>query len=126
MRVPPKKRTRKAVRSAASAPRAARTLRPSGRAGVTLVVALRARPGQEAALEKELRALVGPTRAVRGCIAYDLHVSSDQPGLFLLREIWASLKYHQRHWETPHMQRWGQRKGTLLASREASFWKKIA
>jgi len=117
MRVTPKKRKKKAVRSAA--PRASRS-------GVTLVVALRARPGQEAALEKELRALVGPTLAERGCIAYDLHVSSDQPGLFLLREIWASLKHHQRHWETEHMQRWGQRKGALLASREASFWKKIA
>ncbi len=119
MRVSLKKRRRKAARSAAAAPRAPRS-------GVTLVVALRARPGQEAALEKELRALVGPTLAERGCIAYDLHVSSDQPGLFLLREIWASLKHHQRHWETPHMQRWGQRKGALLASREASFWKKIA
>src|SRR5271169_2443934 len=115
MRASPNKRSRKAVRSAAGAPRAAKR-------GVTLVVALRARPGQEAALEKELRALVVPSRAERGCIAYDLHVSSDQPGLFLLREIWASLKHHQKHWETPHMNAWGARKGALMASREASFW----
>src|SRR5271154_4244134 len=112
-----KKRTKKATRRTVKAPKAPK--------GVTLIVAVRARPGQEAALEKELRALVGPTRAERGCIAYDLHVSSDQPGLFLLREIWATLKVHQRHWETAHMQRWGQRKGALLASREASFWKQI-
>ncbi|HKM90764.1 MAG TPA: putative quinol monooxygenase [Candidatus Acidoferrales bacterium] len=118
----PKKRRRRAARSAAATPRAARV----GKRGVTLVVALRARLGQEAALEKELRALVGPTRAEGGCIAYDLHVSSDQPGLFLLREIWVSVKHHQRHWETEHMQRWGRRKGALLASREASFWKQIA
>jgi quinol monooxygenase YgiN len=119
MGAPSKKQKGKAARSAAAAPRA-----PKG--GVTLIVALRARPGQEVALEKELRALVAPTRAERGCLAYDLHVSSGQPGLFLLREIWASLKHHGRHWETEHMQRWGQRKGPLLASREASFWKKIA
>ena len=93
---------------------------------MTLIVALRARPGQEAALEKELRALVAPSRAERGCVAYDLHVSSDQPGLFLLREIWRSLEHHQRHWDMPHMKLWGQRKGALLASREASFWKQIA
>lgn len=93
---------------------------------MTLIVAMRARAGQEAALEKELRALVGPTRAERGCIAYDLHVSSDQPGLFLLREIWGSLKHHQKHWETEHMKRWGERKGALVESREASFWKRIA
>ena len=115
----PRKKKSKAARSVPAAPR-------GPRGGVTLIVALRARPGHEAALEKELRALVAPTCAERGCIAYDLHVSSDQPGLFLLREIWASLKHHQRHWETPHMQRWGMRKGALLASREASFWKKIA
>jgi len=94
--------------------------------GVTLIVAVRARPGREAELEKELRALVAPSRAERGCIAYDLHVSSDQRGLFLLREIWRSLKYHERHWETPHMKLWGERKGALMASREASFWKQIA
>lgn len=87
---------------------------------------MHARSGQEAALEKELRALVGPTRSERGCIAYDLHVSSGQPGLFLLREIWASLKHHQKHWDTEHMKRWGQRKGPLVATREASFWKQIA
>jgi len=66
-----------------------------------------------------------PSRAERGCIAYDLHVSSDQPGLFLLREIWRSLEHHKRHWETPHMKIWGERKGALLESREASFWKQI-
>jgi len=103
----------------AAAPRA-----PKG--GVVLIVALRARPGREAELEKELRALVAPTRAERGCLAYDLHASSGQPGLFLQREIWRSLAHHQKHWETPHMKRWNEGKRTLLASREASFWKQIA
>jgi quinol monooxygenase YgiN len=112
------KAARKPGRKAASPPKPPK--------GVTLVVAMRARPGQEAALEKELRALVAPSRAERGCIAYDLHVSSDQPGLFLLRETWASLKHHGRHWETPHVKAWSARKGALMASREASFWRQIA
>jgi quinol monooxygenase YgiN len=98
----------------------------AAKSGVTLIVAVRARPGQEAALEKELRALVAPSRAERGCIAYDLHASSDQPGLFLLREIWRSLDHHKKHWEMPHMKRWAERKGALMASRESSFWKQIA
>ena len=110
---------RPAAPSTAAAPRA-----PKG--GVVLIVALRARPGREAELEKELRALVAPTRAERGCLAYDLHASSGQPGLFLQREIWRSLAHHQKHWETPHMKRWNEGKRTLLASREASFWKQIA
>ena len=91
-----------------------------------MIVAMRARTGREVELEKELRALVGPTRAERGCIAYDLHASSDVPGLFLLREIWASLKHHQKHWDTEHMKKWGARKGALVETREASFWKRIA
>lgn len=114
-----KKSGKSAPRGAAAAPRP-----PKG--GVTLIVALRSRTGREAELEKELRALVAPTRAERGCIAYDLHVSSDVPGLFLLREIWASLKQLQKHWETAHMKQWGQRRGTLVQTREASFWKRIA
>jgi quinol monooxygenase YgiN len=113
-----KKRSKASARRPVAAPKAPK--------GVTLVVAIRSRPGQEAALEKELRALVAPSRAERGCIAYDLHLSSDQPGLFLLREIWASLKHHGRHWETEHMKRWSERKGALMASREASFWRQIA
>jgi quinol monooxygenase YgiN len=102
----------------------ARPRTPKG--GVTLIVALRARQGREAELEKELRALVAPSRAERGCLAYDLHASSDVPGLFLLREIWSTLKHHQKHWDTEHMKRWGQRKGALVETREASFWKQIA
>jgi len=109
-----------------AAPRAAAAGPRPPKGGITLIVALRARPGREAELEKELRALVGPTRAERGCLAYDLHASSDVPGLFLLREIWASLKHHQKHWETEHMKNWGQRKGALVETREASFWKQIA
>lgn len=117
----------KARKKVSAKSKTAATALPRGtKSGITLVVALRARTGQEAALEKELHALVGPTRAERGCIAYDLHVSSDQPGLFLQREVWRSLAHHQRHWETPHMKRWGERKGVLLASREASFWKQIS
>jgi quinol monooxygenase YgiN len=115
----PRKKTRAKVKRSAS------PARKSARTGVTLLVALHARQGREEALEKELRALVGPTRAERGCIAYDLHVSSEQPGLFLLREIWASLKHHARHWDTPHMKRWAERKNAVMANREASFWKQI-
>ena len=105
--------------SAKSAPRVPKS-------NVTLIVAMRARAGREKELEKELRALVAATRAERGCLAYDLHASSDVPGLFLLREIWMSMKHHQKHWETEHMKKWGEKRGALVETREASFWKRIA
>jgi quinol monooxygenase YgiN len=87
------------------------------RDGVTLVVVLRARKGQEAALEGELRTLVRPTRAEPG--------SEDQPGLFFLHEIWATRDDHTRHLETPHMKRWAEQTSVVLESREGTFWKKI-
>ena len=110
-----------------AAPRgAAKPAKRMPKGGVTMIVALRARAGREADLEKELRALVTPTRAERGCIAYDLHASSDAPGLFLLREVWTSLKHLEKHWKSPHMLRWGEKKAALVETREASFWRQIA
>ena len=92
---------------------------------VTLIVILRAKEGQESLLEAELRALVSPTRREDGCLQYDLHRSADQPGGFLLHEVWASREHHTRHTRTPHFLRWNARKDALLASRDALFWKQI-
>lgn len=92
---------------------------------VTLMVRLQAREGQEAALEKELLALIEPTRAEAGCLAYDLYGAADTPGLFTLHEEWASREDHERHTQTPHFLRWSARKDAVLANRDAAFWKKI-
>jgi quinol monooxygenase YgiN len=93
---------------------------------VTLVVLLKSREGQEPLLEAELRALVGPTRREQGCITYDLHRRSDVPGTFLLHEVWASRDHHRLHTQTPHFIRWDARKDALLASRDVTFWKRVA
>lgn len=90
---------------------------------VTLVVLMRARPGQEPLLEAELKALVTPTRKEAGCIVYDLHRSIDPPGGFLLHEVWATRDAHTAHTKTPHFLRWEARKDSLLASRDLAFWK---
>jgi quinol monooxygenase YgiN len=92
---------------------------------VTLAVILRAREGQAYLLEAELRALVGPTRKEEGCITYDLHRSIEPPSGFLLHEVWASREAHTAHTNTQHFLRWNARKDTLLASREAGFWKQV-
>jgi quinol monooxygenase YgiN len=92
---------------------------------VTLIVILRAREGQETLLEAELRALVGPSRKEDGCLIYDLHRSIDTPGALLLHEVWASRDAHTEHIHTQHFLRWNARKDALLASRDATFWKKL-
>lgn len=93
---------------------------------VTLVVILRARPGQETLLEAELRALIPPTRREEGCITYDLHRAIDPPGAFLLHEVWATREHHRRHMNSPHFLRWDARKDALLTTRDATFWQQLA
>lgn len=95
------------------------------RDAVTLLVVLRGREGQQAALKEELRALVAPTRREPGCLGYTLYRSADQPGVFLLHEIWASREHHARHTRAPHLQHWSARKDAVLASRDASFWQVV-
>jgi len=92
----------------------------------TLLVVLRPREGQEIFLEAELRALIGPTRKEDGCLRYDLYRSSEGPVAYLLYEIWESRDRHTAHTKTDHFLRWNARKDSLLASREAGFWKQIA
>lgn len=93
---------------------------------ITRMVVLRAREGQELLLEAELRALIGPSRKEEGCLTFDLHGSVDQPGSYLLHEVWASRDAHSEHTHTPHFLRWDARKDALLTSRDGTFWKQIA
>jgi quinol monooxygenase YgiN len=126
-----KRKHRKPSRSAAKR----KSSRPRGRSkkagklpkdAVALSVVMHAKPGQELLLQAELSALVRPTRKEEGCILYDLHRSPDVPGDFLFFEIWSSREAHAEHKRTPHFLRWNARKDTLLAAREANFWKKIS
>src|SRR5262250_290615 len=91
-----------------------------------LLVILRPREGQEIFLEAELRALIGPTRREDGCMRYDLYRSAEGPAAYLLYEIWESRNHYTAHTKTDHFLRWNARKDSLLASREAGFWKQIA
>jgi quinol monooxygenase YgiN len=97
-----------------------------GKEAITLVVHMKSRDGQELLLEAELRALIAPTRKEEGCLLYELHRSADAPGGFLFYEIWASREAHAAHLRTDHFLRWSARKDALTASRESTFWKKIA
>jgi len=77
-------------------------------------------------LEAELRALIPPSRKEEGCLRFDLHACADQPGAFLLHEVWGAREDHTAHTRTSHFLRWNARKDALLASREAAFWHQLA
>ncbi len=69
-----------------------------------VVAVLKAKPGSEAVVQAALEALVPPTRAEAGCIAYDLFVSAAEPGTFVTVEKWTSQAELDAHLGTPHVQ----------------------
>jgi quinol monooxygenase YgiN len=71
---------------------------------ITLIATFQAKPGQNAELEKRLRALVDPTRAEPGCINYDLHRSTEEEGVWMFYENWSSQADLDTHIQTPNLQ----------------------
>lgn len=70
---------------------------------VTVLAKFKAKAGKEEALKQAILACVAPTRAEAGCINYDLHVSSEDKGLFMLYENWVSKKALDEHLATPYL-----------------------
>jgi quinol monooxygenase YgiN len=84
------------------------------RQNLTVVAEMVAKPGKEAELERQLLALIEPTRKEEGCVQYDLHRSTDEPGRFVFYENWKSRELLDRHLQSPHMQAFGRAAGALL------------
>ena len=83
---------------------------------LTGVAKLKPKTGAEEDLAALCRGLVAPTRAERGCIAYDLHRSSDDPGLFLFTESWESRPLWEEHMKSPHLAAFGERQEAVIES----------
>jgi quinol monooxygenase YgiN len=82
---------------------------------LTVVACIRAKPGKEAEVERVLLDLVKHTRAEAGCLNYDLHVSPDDPALFLFYENWTSKAHLDAHAQSAHIQAFRARATELLA-----------
>jgi quinol monooxygenase YgiN len=57
---------------------------------ISIVGYLRARSGSEEDLGRRLHALAEPTRKEAGCIQYRIHRAADDPGTWMLYEVWQS------------------------------------
>ena len=55
-----------------------------------------------------LRELLRATRANDGCIAYDVGVDVNEPGLLRFSELWPDQATLDRHFQAPHMGPWLQ------------------
>lgn len=71
---------------------------------VTVMASFKAKEGKEEAALIELSALLDPTRQEAGCIQYDLHRSTDDPGIFVFYETWNSRQDLEAHLEMPYLQ----------------------
>lgn len=69
-----------------------------------VVASFKAKNGMEQAALEELGALLSPTRKEAGCIQYDLHRSTDDPGVFVFYENWKSKQDLEKHLAMPYLQ----------------------
>ena len=81
---------------------------------LTVIAHMRAKPGKEAELRRELEALVAPTSQEEGFVNYDLHESVEHPGLFYLYENWESAEDLDKHLSAPHLTRFAELLDDLL------------
>ena len=75
--------------------------------GVILTALMKAKPGQEEAVQEVLLGLVEPTRKESGCLSYNLHRSKSDKTQFLFYEQWASQAALDSHGKSPHMKALG-------------------
>lgn len=94
---------------------------------VTVVAKFKAKAGKEEALRQAITACVAPTRAEAGCINYDLHVSPDNKGSFMLYENWVSKKALDEHLEMPYLVELKAKAGELCSEPiEIALWDMIS
>jgi quinol monooxygenase YgiN len=67
-----------------------------------VVAKLKAKKGQEAPMEKELRSMVAKVEAEEGTLMYSLHRSQSDPSVFLFYEKYKDADALKFHSTTPH------------------------
>lgn len=81
---------------------------------LTVVAEMKAKAGKEDDLRRAVIALVAPTRQEDGCVQYDLHEKTDEPGRFVFYENWVSADHLARHAASAHIQAFRAGAGGLL------------
>lgn len=81
---------------------------------LTVIARMRAKPGREADLRRELEALIEPTTNEPGNVSYDLHVGADDEGIFYFYENWKSEADLDAHLQTPPLQQFVGKAGDLI------------
>jgi quinol monooxygenase YgiN len=88
---------------------------------VTAVAIARAKSGQEDELGRRMMALIAPTLAEPGCIAFDLHRSNTDPAVWIFYENWRSQADLDAHMQSQHFKDFFSRADEVLAHVDAYF-----
>ena len=76
---------------------------------------MKAKAGREDDLRRAVMALVEPSRKDEGCVQYDLHVHTKDPGRFVFYENWTSAEMLAKHAASAHLVAFGELAKDLLA-----------
>jgi quinol monooxygenase YgiN len=82
---------------------------------LTVIAEILAKPGKEDEVRKHLLGFIEPTRKEDGCVQYDLHESTGQPGHFIFYENWTSREMLDKHSASAHIRAFRALKEDLLA-----------
>jgi quinol monooxygenase YgiN len=94
---------------------------------ITVVATHQAKPGKEAELKQLFISHVEMTRKEEGCINYELHVSVENPGIFMFYENWTSRAHLEAHLEKALVHELLPRMNELCARfPDIEMWEKIA
>ena len=83
---------------------------------LTVVAEMQAKPGKEDHLRRAVLALIEPTRQEEGCVQYDLHVHTSNPGRFVFYENWISQEHLASHAASAHIKEFGAVSADLLTA----------
>jgi quinol monooxygenase YgiN len=93
---------------------------------VTVIARLVAKDGLEARAKTELFKMVKETHKEPGCINYDLHVSKDDPRVFVFYENWETQAALDSHNKTPHFMHLGAVKSELFSEVDVKLFELIS
>ena len=71
---------------------------------LSVIAEIEAKPGCEDRVRDELKKMTAATRQENGCVQYDLHESTVQPGQFWFYENWTTPEALDAHSRSAHIQ----------------------
>jgi len=81
---------------------------------ISIVCLFKAKEGKKQIVRDELMQLAALTRKEKGNINYDLHVSNEDDGLFILYENWKDQAALDGHMNQPYLKSFLDKTGELL------------